>query len=215
MPNAVDSSWPIVCRATAGCGIGIRPKPEELASSGPMKGGRTRRVCTLRMLFGVERRPSQLGPIVSRLNSQPLLFQSSNCSSQPGSDGVFDLALRAVVVKRIQRLIGLIERNVAARGFCGAQRGWHKVDQSTIGAGVRSLLGIVVDATGEVFKNIFRPPGSFRGAAIAVVFEEFEFRFQNSKRSRSSFCILHLRPNSTFTRLAARPDSPRVKYVEH
>src|SRR6267154_1365884 len=127
MPNAVDFSWPIVCRATAGCGIGIRPKPEELASSGPMKGGRTRRVCTLRMLFGVERRPSQLGPIVSRLNSQPLLFQSSNCSSQPGSDGVFDLALRAVEVKRIQRPTGLI----AAR---------HRVDASKITTRVRAEL---------------------------------------------------------------------------
>src|SRR5258708_36451677 len=161
-----------------------------------MKGGRTHRVCTLRMLFGVEGRPSQLGPIVSRLNSQPLLFQSSNCSSQPGSDGVFDLALRAVVVKRIQRLTGLIERNVAARGFCGAVRGWHKVDQGTISAGAPNPFGIVVNATGRVFKNIFRSPGSFGRTAVPAVFEEFEFGFQNLQEI--AFVLLHLAPPSEF-----------------
>src|SRR5260370_17352133 len=114
--------------------MGIRPKSEELAASGPMKGGRTGGVCALRMLSGVERCSSQTGPILRRSNSHPLPLQSGNRSSQPGSDGVFDLALAAVTVQGIQRLTGLIERNVATRRFCGAVNGCNQVDQDTIRA---------------------------------------------------------------------------------
>src|SRR5260370_8292591 len=117
--------------------MGIRPKSEELAASGPMKGGRTGGVWATRMVFGVERCSSQTGPILRRSNSHPLPLQSGNRSSQPGSDGVFDLALAAVTVQGIQRLTGLIERNVATRRFCGAVNGWNQVDQGPIRAGTR------------------------------------------------------------------------------
>jgi len=63
MPYVVDSVWGISCCITPTCRNRIRPKSEELATPGPVKGSQTRRVCTLGMLFLIEGVPLNISPL--------------------------------------------------------------------------------------------------------------------------------------------------------
>jgi hypothetical protein len=68
---------------------------------------------------------------------------------------------------------------VAAREFCRALFGGNEVGQNTVAAGAGFVRRIVVNAAGGVFEDVFGPPSGLGRTAIAMVFEEFEFRFQN------------------------------------
>ena len=123
MPYAVDSAWRIICRIILVCCNRIGAKSKELAAAGPMKGRRTRRVCTFRMLLLIEGRSSQSSTASGRLlvvipsNRRPQFFQTLNDGPQPVSDCFFRLDLVTVAVEGIQRFPRGVERNVAAGDF--------------------------------------------------------------------------------------------------
>src|SRR6266699_2816291 len=185
MPYVVDSVWGISCCITPTCRNRIRPKSEKLAAPGPMKGSRTRRVCTLGMLLVIERGYSQRSAgwgwliAVSPLCSHALFFQALNSGPQPASNCFFDLVLITAAVKGIQRFTGsgYVERNVAAGNHFGAALGWHQVHQNTITARTRILFGIVVHTGERILENILRPPRRPRRTPIATIFEELKFKF--------------------------------------
>src|SRR5712692_9059491 len=107
MPYAVDSARRIGCSIIAISWNRLGPKPEELAAASPMKGRRTRRVCTLRMLFLIERSAFQVLAArrglftVSRSKSQPLFFQYPNRRLQPLFHRFFNFCLIAVAIERV------------------------------------------------------------------------------------------------------------------
>src|SRR6266568_6092744 len=183
MPHTVDSAWRISCWIIRVCRNRIRPKSEKLAAPGPMKGSWTRRVCTLGMLFVIERGYSQRSAgwgwliAVSPLCSHALFFQALNSGPQPASNCFFDLVLITAAVKGIQRFTGsgYVERNVAAGNLFGAALGRHQLHQNTITARTGILFGIVVHAGERIFENILRPPGRPRRTPIASVLEELKF----------------------------------------
>src|SRR5437588_6706726 len=119
MSYAMDSARRIGCSIIAISWNRIGPKSEELAASSPMKGRRTRRVCTLGMLLLVQRGSSQSsagrrwlsagGPFCSHA----VLLKPLNRGTQPVAKDVFDLALFAVPIQRVQRFTRFIEWNVA------------------------------------------------------------------------------------------------------
>src|SRR5713101_9185596 len=130
----------------------IGPKPEELAATGPMKGSRTRRVCTLGMLLLVQRSSPHRSAAGGRLfavslsSRCPFFFQTLNSGPQPGSNRFFGLLLVAVPVEGVQGLPRCVERNVAAGNLFGAALGGHQLHQNTITARTWILFGIVVHA---------------------------------------------------------------------
>src|SRR6266852_6014697 len=118
MPYAVDSAWGISCWITPISWNRLGPESKELAAAGPMKCSRTRRVCTLGMLFLIERSALQVLTtrrglfIVSRSKSQPLFFQYPNRRLQPLFRRFFNFCLIAVAIERIQRFSGVVQWNM-------------------------------------------------------------------------------------------------------
>src|ERR1700740_1603587 len=183
MSYAMDSAWRISSWITPSCRNWIGPKSEELAAAGPMKGRWTRRVCTLRMLFLIQRSAFQVLAarrglsIASGSKSQPLFFQYPDRILEPRSHRFFNFCLIAVAIERIQRFTRIIQWNVAAGNLLRASLRWHQVHQNARTARTGILLRIVVHASERVFENILRPPRSSRRTPITSVFEELKFKF--------------------------------------
>src|SRR5216684_1426968 len=182
MPYAMDSAWRFGYWIIPVRWNRIGPKPEELAAAGPVKGSRTRRVCTLRMLFLIERSAFQVLTarcglfIVSRSKSQPLFFQYPNRRLQPLFHRFFNFCLIAVAIERIQRFSGVVQWNMAAGNLLRARLGRHEIRQNTGIARARILFRIEIHASKGILENVLRPPRSLRRAAIAAVFQKLEFK---------------------------------------
>src|SRR6266849_2918040 len=182
MSYAVDSAWRISCWITPISWNRLGPESKELAAAGPMKGSRTRRVCTLRMLFLIERSALQVLTtrrglfIVSRSKSQPLFFQHPNRRLQPLFHRFFNFCLIAVAIERVQRFSGIVQWNMAAGNLLRARLGRHQVHQNAGTARTRILFRIKIHASKGILENVLRPPRSLRRAAIAAVFQKLEFK---------------------------------------